>query len=596
MSLALAPTESFLSRCREAAARPWGAAGDASSAAQDGVELFRTVSSVSGRTTFFGRVLVRGHSVASVRSVLAGGVLREPAWDPFVERSSPVESATSVRARGGRSVLWTDTVQRVECPGRVAVGGALGRAGSLVLRALGTLTLPVSRRFTRVSRSWTTSEDDGAFALLESSSRLDCGEVPWDSVRGVVEGSGWAVIPSPSPSESASVLVLRVCAADLQGCLPRSVAEWLQSHMVVQRLRGLRGYLRSDAHPAGIFPPPPSRPLLEGRALARRRLHRAIALREPPEAPVDLLREPSLPPELRSDRSVLEHAVDPFLFAPQLLAKACAAYGPIERFKYTIAAFVAGLHADVDQLLPRVPAEGQSLKGKLCCRRHRRRASFPPVAFHVRCLHREPLSVGFRLQSRNCSSSSSSTRSSGAPPGGRSERPPASAPRGAGFRMKGRWRYDLTLSPNGSAVFRRSGSCALHFEDRESPSDRALDERVEVSSLPRTGTALVSDWAGGGPIHWRGRMTFADAKNLLVGEVDLVGLAGSELSGRVLYDGSLVSTIRGSWASGVFFDKFACWTPGEFERSVVDTERSRRAERLRSVEKAGAKVDALLRV
>ena len=76
---------------------------------------------------------------------------------------------------------------------------------------------------------------------------------------------------------------------------------------------------------------------------------------------------------------MLEHAVDPFL-APQLLGKACAAYGPIERFKYTIAAFVRGSPPDVDQLLPRVPAEGQSLR-KLCCRRHRRRASFPPVAF-----------------------------------------------------------------------------------------------------------------------------------------------------------------------------------------------------------------------
>ena len=352
--------------------------------------------------------------------------------------------------------------------------------------------------------------------------------------------------PVPLSSESASVLVLRVCAADLQGCLPVRSPSGCSPHGRAAPPRPPRvpPFGRAPGRlSCSSFSPAP-------RGARPRALHRAIALREPPEAPVDLLREPSLPPELRSDRSVLEHAVDPFLFAPQLLAKACAAYGPIERFKYTIAAFVAGLHADVDQLLPRVPAEGQSLKGKLCCRRHGRRASFPPVAFHVRCLHREPLSVGFRLQSRNCSSSSSSTRSSGAPPDGRSERPPASAPRGAGFRMKGRWRYDLTLFPNGSAVFRRSGSCALHFEDRESPSDRALDERVEVSSLPRTGTALVSDWAGGGPIHWRGRATFADAKNLLVGEVDLVGLAGSELSGRVLYDAASCPRFAGRGRRG----------------------------------------------
>ena len=146
MSLALAPTESLLSRCREAAARPWGAAGDASSAAQDGVELFRGVLGL-GAHDVLRPCLGRGHSVASVRSVLAGG---DPERDPFVERSSR-SSRRRPFARGGRSVLWTDTVQRVECPGRVAVGGALGRAGSLVLRALGTRRCSVCS-FTRVSR------------------------------------------------------------------------------------------------------------------------------------------------------------------------------------------------------------------------------------------------------------------------------------------------------------------------------------------------------------------------------------------------------------------------------------------------------------
>ena len=144
--------------------------------------------------------------------------------------------------------------------------------------------------------------------------------------------------------------------------------------------------------------------------------------------------------------------------------------------------------------------------------------------------------------------------------------------------MKGRWRYDFTLSSDASAVFRRSGSCLVHFEDRDDPANRTLDHHVEIASLPQTGPALVSDWsseevaagrAEGRPIYWQGRMTFTDEKNLLFGEVELSG-PGSELVGHVLYDGNLVSTIRGSWTAGLFFDKFACWTLGEFDPSVID--------------------------
>ena len=580
--------------------------------------------------------------------------------------------------------------------------GALSVVIRLCLRALETDTLPVSRRMFCVSRNWKTLDTDGSFVLLERSSMGNAAAAaavetrPWHVVMGTQQCSGWVVMPCYNDSVScsthgstSSVLIVRFSSVDLSGWIPHSLANWIKCQMVAHRLAGLRAYLAAESSRVvaavaarehggeSLRVLPSSTHLLPSGSLeyrrkdilaAQRRAHTALSklfwskpspnqscdedsqINTPSHhsaaASIDLLHAPSLPKELLSRRTVLEHAIDPFQFLPQLMHKACAAFGPIERFKYTIAAFVAGLHTDTDQQLPRVVEEGSSLKGKISCRRSNAARlptfggkintadlskesgtdvvdSAPSVAFHVRCVHENPLLVGFRFQSRNSSASSLSAAAASLPlssahsnskigrrvqntksgvynsnsstdgcnnsngedgdsnTNDNSDSQPtvlSSHHRTCGFRMKGKWRYDFSLHSNGSATFRRSGSCVVHFEDRDDPSDRALDHRIQITSLPQTGPALVGDWSSdkmpassveSRPIYWKGQLTFADSENLLFGEVQLVG-PGSELAGRLLYDGRLVSNIHGSWTSGLYFNKWACWRLGESHPSAID--------------------------
>ena len=64
------------------------------------------------------------------------------------------------------------------------------------------------------------------------------------------------------------------------------------------------------------------------------------------------------------NRPITEAIMDNFLYSPKFLDAAAGSKSPLERFKYTMAFAVAGLHANARQTRPFVPDLGANFLGK----------------------------------------------------------------------------------------------------------------------------------------------------------------------------------------------------------------------------------------
>lgn len=73
----------------------------------------------------------------------------------------------------------------------------------------------------------------------------------------------------------------------------------------------------------------------------------------------------SLPVRMFEPRSTIQRVADYFCFAPIFLKKAAKSSDPVERFKFTIAYFIAGMQVCTGQLKPFNPILGETLQSTL---------------------------------------------------------------------------------------------------------------------------------------------------------------------------------------------------------------------------------------
>ena len=112
------------------------------------------------------------------------------------------------------------------------------------------------------------------------------------------------------------------------------------------------------------------------------------------------------------------------------------------------------------------------------------------------------------------------------------------------FEVGGKWTFNVGARMTGDegASHTMHGACVISFAD---------SSRIEIS------------------VSSGGRVTFEDPAHHLTCELELFsGEDRESLAGTVMYDGSAVSAVMGSWKSRVMFDNWECWHRGQYQTAV----------------------------
>ena len=451
------------------------------------------------------------------------------------------------------------------------------------IRALHLHELPIAARRLVVHREWdyhsplppttintnsNTSLSPPAFVLSETPAppfNHSVNTVPFTNVAIPAPYTiGWVVLPT----SATTYALVAIDDISLGGWLPSSIAFDLRQRMLLHRLAGISSCCKmalcarmklghasisthndnnthgSTANTKGGNTPRKSATVATASSPNKPQLYPTIADIEPHHYLAPISRTVSL-----------------LAFAPQLLNNAADSYGPIERFKYAIAAFVAGMHTTVATSRSTVVSP---LSSSTLLNINNNNNSDSTVTFQL--TPRASPNANTTDETTSLASSSppspSVTSSSSARLRLHVPKPTVveflmtSDPVGS-FEVGGSWNIDLSLPVTGveGTTWNMTGECIVSFAD---------SSHIEV-------TVLNGD-----------TMRFEDPSHLLTCHLDLAGGEdGESLEGVVLHDGSAVSTVLGTWKTSLLFDNWECWHQGQHEtvvKVVVDCEEEEEEE------------------
>lgn len=342
---------------------------------------------------------------------------------------------------------------------------------------------------------------------------------------------GWVVIAT-APNTYALVAFDDV---HLGGWLPSSVALQLRQQMLMNRLEGFLTCCR----------------------MITAKVNRNMNTKPNPNSKTEQTTPKSKVKRLPSNDphhylAPLSRSVSLWAYAPQLLSLASSSYGPIERFKYAIATFVAGIHTttksfpkqiNISPLPPTTHLNMRVSDGYTTGSSSTVNVDLEPIllptstdASSASNFASEPF-IGARLRLHVPTPDSVEFLMTSQPSGS--------------FEVGGTWKFDpkLKITGNEGTIFNMNGSCVISFAD---------SSHIEINvSTKRHGNNKTEK-----KIH------FEDPSHRLTCDIDFGGKDNEDLSGTILYDGSTVSTISGNWKTLLLFDKWDCWNHGSFQTKV----------------------------
>ena len=392
---------------------------------------------------------------------------------------------------------------------------------------------------------------------------------PWISMSAADVPFTTVVIPAPCTigwiiiaTSSDTFALVAFDDVSLGGWLPNSMALELRQRMMINRLNGIAsccrnaccsvaGKVSSVSFPvsSNSFPPDTGTSLHHHRHHQRHRTAAAAAI--PKTDPHHYL-------------SPLSRSVSVWAFAPQLLSHAASSYGPIERFKYTIACFVAGIHTTTTTTTRPIIAAADNN----CTDSKQNRIVSPlPHSTHLNLHAADGFTTGLSstvnvdLESLSIApvvaavNANPNPNANGArlrlhvPTLNSVEFLMTSRPSGA-FEVGGTWTFNRNLIVTGEegTTYNMHGKCVISFAD---------SSHIEIDVVPVSSSSSFSKDER--TVH------FEDPQHRLTCNLQI---SGGALSGSVLYDGSAVSTISGNWRSAVLFDKWEGWRCGSFQTKV----------------------------
>jgi hypothetical protein len=364
---------------------------------------------------------------------------------------------------------------------------------------------------------------------------------------------GWIVITT-SPTTYALVAL---DDTSMGGWLPSSVAFELRQRMLLHRLQGICSTCNSSI-------------------CTKLPLHRSLPSKVNHHRKVSNLEQ--LYPTIKLNKIDATHYLAPvsrtislLVFAPQLLKDAADSYGPIERFKYAIASFVAGIHTTTpteaspiaissllsSTVLTSVEGRGND-NGRSDYSSHHSTTTNnleSTITFQLTPLSRVSASnsdaaTNTTIANNTCGNTkikhhpnSSAYLRLHVPKSNVVEFLMTSQPIGS-YEVGGSWTFDLSMPVTGveGTTSNMTGNCIISFAD---------SSHIEIAVLKND------------------KVIFEDPSHQLTCTLDLAGGDDSDsLEGTVLHDGSAVSTIVGTWKSSLLFDNWECWYQGKHETAV----------------------------